>query len=206
MNERTREPVVRVGAGSQDEPCARKAHAARLGPRYRLPASGCPTEASPLSSRRGAKFNDFLTQAGGEADVLVYVHGYRQTFEDRGARYRASFRQHQVSRRDDAVFLALQGRLLRLRLRSRKRGVVARCVRACACHRDGQPHPRPRAHRRPQHGHHAGARKPAPALWAPGRLGRGPDWRRDLRIAGHRHGHFRVVDEAHGPDRPARSP
>ena len=29
----------------------------------------------------GGQFSDFLTQAGGEADVLVYVHGYRQTFE-----------------------------------------------------------------------------------------------------------------------------
>jgi esterase/lipase superfamily enzyme len=29
----------------------------------------------------GAQFNDFLTQAGGEADVLIYVHGYRTTFE-----------------------------------------------------------------------------------------------------------------------------
>ena len=28
-----------------------------------------------------AQFGDFLTQAGGEADVLIYVHGYRQTFE-----------------------------------------------------------------------------------------------------------------------------
>ena len=29
----------------------------------------------------GSQFNDFLNQAGGEADVLIYVHGYRQTFE-----------------------------------------------------------------------------------------------------------------------------
>ena len=29
----------------------------------------------------GNQFNDFLTQAGGEADVLIYIHGYRQTFE-----------------------------------------------------------------------------------------------------------------------------
>lgn len=27
------------------------------------------------------QFNEFLTQAGGEPDVLIYVHGYRQTFE-----------------------------------------------------------------------------------------------------------------------------
>jgi len=28
-----------------------------------------------------SQFNEFLTQAGGEPDVLIYVHGYRQTFE-----------------------------------------------------------------------------------------------------------------------------
>ena len=27
------------------------------------------------------QFGDFLTQAGGEADVLIYIHGFRQTFE-----------------------------------------------------------------------------------------------------------------------------
>ena len=111
------------------------------------------------------QFGDLLAQAGGEPDVLIYVHGFRQTFETavldaarlsdgikfRGATMvfswpsKAGFFDYAYDR-ESAVW---------------SRDAFERVLASVMAN----PDQRPRAHRRPQHGHHAGARKPAPALW-----------------------------------------
>ena len=59
------------------------------------------------------KVGDLLGHAGGRRDVLVYVHGFNQTF-DGGARRRAPLRRDPISRRDDGLLLAVEGEALRL--------------------------------------------------------------------------------------------
>jgi hypothetical protein len=59
---------------------------------------------------------DLLAQAQGGGDILIYVHGFKQTVRDCGSRCREPLRRHQVSRPDHGVLVALQGWVSRLRL------------------------------------------------------------------------------------------
>ena len=75
---------------------------------------------------------DLFRQATTTRDVLVYVHGFNQTFEAAALDAARSLGRHPVSRRDFGVLLAVQGEAVRLRLRPRERHVVARCLGAGA--------------------------------------------------------------------------
>src|SRR6476620_2098202 len=77
---RAREALVRAGAGFHDDRCTGEAGAAgrqppvaRRGRTGRLGIDGV----EPVSG----EISDLLAQAGGGGDVLIYVHGFKQTFE-----------------------------------------------------------------------------------------------------------------------------
>ena len=59
---------------------------------------------------------DLLAQAGGGGDVLIYVHGFKQTFETAALDAAHLSDGNQVPRPDDGILLALKGGTVRLRL------------------------------------------------------------------------------------------
>ena len=103
-----------------------------------------------------------FAQASLGEDVLLYIHGYRESFE-LAAVNAASFPRDPASGRHRPFHLAFGGLDLLLRERPRERHVVARRDGGPPVRRreiaDGRPHP----HRRAQHGHAFDARDPSHA-------------------------------------------
>src|SRR3984957_17692644 len=78
---RARQALVRAGASFYDDRRASEAGAAGRRPSLSLAAVGLGDwridEVEPMSG----EVSDLLAQAGGGGDVLIYVHGFKQTFE-----------------------------------------------------------------------------------------------------------------------------
>ena len=168
------------------------------GPLHAAPRSGSTTGGSRRSRRcRGS--SDLMATGTGLRDVLIYVHGFNQSFET--AALDAAQLSDGIKFRGETMVFAWpsKARAVRLRLRPRERDVVARRAGAGARRvhgePDGGPHPRGLA----QHRHHADDGGAAPDLRAARRRGGQADRRGGVRLARHRHRRVRLLGQADRP-------
>ena len=123
--------------------------------RPRRAASRCPRSVSTTggSTRSNCCRNPARCYGEGARDVLIYVHGFNQTFETATIDAARLSQRRQLPRRHGGLLLAVQGQAARLWLRPRERDVVARCARAGADRLHPFAQHRPRSYRRAQRRH-----------------------------------------------------